>query len=336
MIWVKGVSPGLGERIGLIAILVLATVVPVPVLAQTVVVGGRVFEFGSTSVIWNARVELEGHGATLTSVAGTFRFDDVEPGEYTLRVDAFGYASDVRQIVVDGAIPVLIPLRVAPLPLDSLVVDAREVDVEGLVRDPLHDLLLVDAEVLTDQRPGTLTDAHGRFKIDNVLEDVPLHVMVRAYGYLRVDSIILPDEDETYIFELQPDPWVEDMIADQIGLIEERPAGLVTVGRQPMDRETLLKYAGTHTLGDAIDFEYFRGVQGIECVLVDEKLQHFLPLETLLQGILPERLERIEVLFGGAMLRVYTREFMQDLFDLVVELNQPFYFQPPFGDPICR
>ena len=93
---------------------------------------------------------------------------------------------------------------------------------------------------------------------------------------------------------------------------------------------------GANPLGDAIDFEYFRGVQGIECVLVDEKLQDFLPLETLLQGILPERLERIEVLFGGAMLRVYTREFMQDLFDLVVELNQPFYFQPPFGDPICR
>ena len=334
---VKVVSAGLGERIGLIAILVLATVVPMPVLAQTgVVVAGRVFEFGSRSVIWNARVELEGHGATLTSVAGTFRFDDVEPGGYALRVDAFGYDSDVRELVVEGATTVLVPLRVAPLPLDSLVVEARQIDIEGRVRDPEKDLLLVDAEVLTDQRPGTLTDTHGRFKLEDVLEDVPLHVMVRAFGYLRVDTIILPNKDESYVFEPKPDPWVVDMIADQIGLIEERSAGLLAVGRRPMDRESLLKYAGTHTLGDAIDFEYFRGVQGIACVFLDEELQDFLPLEVLLQGILPERLERIEVLFGGAMLRVYTREFMQDLFDLVVELHQPFFFQPPFGEPICR
>ena len=70
---------------------VLATTIPIPVLAQGVIVQGRVFEFGSTTVVWNARVELEGHGATLTSIAGTFRFDDVEPGGYTLRVEAFGY-----------------------------------------------------------------------------------------------------------------------------------------------------------------------------------------------------------------------------------------------------
>ena len=117
--WVKVVSPGLGERVVLMAILVLATLIPIPALAQTgVVVQGRVFEFGSTTVIWNARVELEGHGATLTSTAGTFRFEDVEPGGYTLRVDAFGYASESRDLTVDSAMTVLVPLEVAPLPLD--------------------------------------------------------------------------------------------------------------------------------------------------------------------------------------------------------------------------
>jgi len=129
----------------------------------------------------------------------------------------------------------------------------------------------VDAEVLSDQRPGTLTDAHRRFKLEDVLEEVPLHVMVRAFGYLRVDTIILPDKDESYVFEPKPDPCVEEMIAEQIGLIEERTAGLLAGGRQPMNRESLLRYAGTHTLGDAIDFEYFRGVRGIACVFLDEK-----------------------------------------------------------------
>ena len=215
------------------------------------------------------------------------------------------------------------------------MVAARTIDIEGRVRDPENDLLLVDAEVLTDQITGTLTDTHGRFKLEDVLEGVPLHVMVRAFGYLRVDTIILPDVDESYVFEPRPDPWVEEMIAEQIGRIEERSAGILTVGRRPMDRESLLRYAGTHTLGDAIEFEYFRGVQGIACVFVDEELRDFLPLEVLLQGILPERLERIELLFEGAMLRIYTREFMQDLFDLVVELRTPI-FVPGTNPPLCR
>ena len=51
------------------AILVLATAIPIPVLAQGVVVQGRVFQFGSTSGIANATVDLEGHGSTLTSAA---------------------------------------------------------------------------------------------------------------------------------------------------------------------------------------------------------------------------------------------------------------------------
>ncbi len=64
----------------------------------------------------------------------------------------------------------LIPLEVAALPIDSLLVVARTIDIKGRVRDPEKDLLLVNAEILTNQVPGTLTDAHGRFTIDDVLE----------------------------------------------------------------------------------------------------------------------------------------------------------------------
>ena len=46
-------------RIGLMVILVLATAIPMPVLAQDgVVVQGRVFQFGSRVVIPNARVDV--------------------------------------------------------------------------------------------------------------------------------------------------------------------------------------------------------------------------------------------------------------------------------------
>ena len=193
------VSPGRIERIGLIAILVLVTAVPIPVLAQGVVVQGRVFQFGSRAVIPNATVDLEGYGAMLTTAGGTFRFEDVEPGEYTLRVEALGFSPESRVIEVDSTttVPVLVPLRIAPLAVDSLVVELRRIDIKGRVRDAALDLLLINAEVLTNQVAGSLTDAHGRFILKDVLEGVPVRVVVRPFGYLRVDTTFVPDEDET-------------------------------------------------------------------------------------------------------------------------------------------
>ena len=177
------------------AFLGLATAVPIPVLAQGVVVQGRVFQFGSRAVIGNTTVDLEGYGATLTTAAGTFRFEDVERGEYTLRVEALGFAPESRVIEVDSAttVPVLVGLRIAPLSIDSLVVELRTIDIKGRVRDAARGLLLADAEILANQVAGTQTDAHGSFKLEGRLEGVPLPVIVRPYGCIRVDQRLLPD-----------------------------------------------------------------------------------------------------------------------------------------------
>ena len=278
----RRVSPGRAERIGLMAILVLATAIPIPVLAQGVVVQGRVFQFGSTPGIANATVDLEGHGSTLTSAAGTFRFEDVDPGEYTLRVEALGYTPESRVLVVGSATvgPVLVPLRIAPLPIDSLTVELRTIDIKGRVRDAARGLLLADAEILTNQVAGTQTDAHGSFKLEGVLEGVPLRVIVRPYGYLRVDTIFVPNEDEDYVFEPVPDPWVENMIAEQI----------------------------------------------LDCA----QLGH------ILDTTLPQEVELIEFLFFDRllMLRIYTREFMQEMFDRSIELRAPT-LAPLSRPPVC-
>ena len=322
----------------LLLALALVSATPIPVLAQGVVVEGRVFEAGGTASIWNARVELEGHGSTLTSRAGTFRFEDVEPGEYTLQVDAFGYDSESRVLAVDSATTVLVPLEIDPLPVDSLLVQAGTTDLDGLVRDPERDLLMVNVEILTNQVEGTQSDAHGRFTLDNVLEGVPIRVMVRPFGYLTVDTILVPDkDDERYVFEVEPDPWVEEMIAVQIVKLEERVAGIRAVGMRPMNRERLIFYAGTHTLGDAIDFEYrLGGTERITCVFIDEKeISVILPIDHFLQTTLPEELERVELL-GFSMLRIYTREFIQEMFELELELRKPVIFPAiplPVGDP---
>ena len=323
--------------LSVVLLAVLAAAVPTPVSAQDVVVQGRVFEFGSTSVIPNARVELEGYGATLTSVVGTFRFEDVEPGEYALRVDAFGYASESRVLVVDSTTRlVLVPLRIAPLTIDTLTVELQTIDIKGRVRDPAHDLLLVNAEVLTNQVEGTQTDAHGRFTLDNVLEGVPLRVIVRPYGYLRVDTILLPDEDESYVFEVEPDPWVEEMIAEQVGRIEERSAGRARIVPS-MNREDVLRYAGTFTLYDMLETEYRYYMPRVVCALIDE--EHILNsalLGHMLETIYPQEVELIEFLFfdRALMLRIYTRKFMQEMFDLNIQLRVPALFGAG-NPPVC-
>ena len=317
-------------------ILLLAAALPMPVLAQTgVVVQGRVFEAGGTSGIQNVVVELEGHGAVLTSADGSFRFERVEPGGYTLRIVAFGYGSESRFLAVDEDTTVAVPLEVAPLQLDPLAVELRAIEIEGRVRDSDRDVLLLNADVLTNQGRATRTDSHGRFRLEQILEDIPLRVRIQKFGYLPVDTILLPEEDESYLFALEPDPLVERMIDVQVLRIEERAAGRRAVMMRPMNRERLLRYAGHSTLRDVLESEYRNYLSRIKCVLVDEKLLPPSIDGPVLGTMLPEELERIEFLFRGAMLRIYTRDFIQDMIARDIELRRPSYIQV-LGPPVCR
>jgi len=92
------------------------------------------------------------------------------------------------------------------------------------------------AEILMGQIPETRTDAHGRFTLDDVLEDVPIRVIVNAFGYLPVDTILLPGEHQSYLFEPVVDPVLERMIEVQVGRIEERSDGYFTGGMRPIAR----------------------------------------------------------------------------------------------------
>ncbi len=315
-------------------ILVLAAAIPIPVLAQTVaVVQGRVIEAGTTSGIQNAIVELEGHGATLTSLGGTFRFEGVEPGGYTLRVEAFGYAPDSRLLTVAGDTTVTIPLEIAPLLLDSVVVETRLIDMRGWVRDRGREARLPDAGVFSNQGRAALTDASGRFRLEDVQEDVPLRVSVMAFGYLPLDTIFVPQRGERYLFELDSDPQMERLIDVQIERLGERASGRSAVLMRSVDRERLLRRRGT--VGDLLDFDYPRGYSP-GCVVVDEEqLIQVAPMGFVLGTTPVSDIYRIEFLFGGAMMRIYTREFIQTMIASDIELGEPYYIPNPFGEAVC-
>jgi len=320
--------------------LLILVAVPIAVSAQAgVIVEGRVYDAVSGAGIQNAIIDLEGRGSTLTSEAGSFRFDRVEPGSYILRVDAFGYARESRLLAVDVDTTETLPLEIAPLELDPLRVEARLIDIEGRVRDPTRDLNVVDAEILTNQVEPTWTGAHGRFDLEDVLADVPLRVVIQAFGYLPLDTVLLSAEDEAYLFELEPDRLVEAMIEVQVRRLEERASPLRSVMMRPLNREGLLRYAGRQTVAGMLEWEYGNRLRQVRCVLVNEEQLAGAWQPSTLFHILPEDVERIEFLFAGAMLRIYTREFMREMISREVELRTPSYFAP-FAergvDPLCR
>ena len=322
-------------RVGRSATLLVAVLSPVAVHGQTEsVVTGRVAERGAELGIVGAIVELVGHGATLTDVAGGFRFDGVTRGPHTLRVNAFGYVDHEELVTVDADVSLNVLLDADPLPLDSLVVALTRVDVEGRVRDHVLGVPLYNADILVNRAPVTRTSPRGRFSLDEVWEDLPQLVSVRVFGYLPVDTVVSPREDDRYEFRLVRDPLVDRMLEAQIELLEERPTGEPAIGMPPIGRELLLR-SGSLPLSEVLRRHHSRRVGRVRCVVIDEELVPPFLDGAVLSSTLPGDVERMEFLFGGAMLRIYTRDFMRNLLAGAAELVEPTYVGAA-NPPVCK
>jgi hypothetical protein len=313
-----------------------AACVPNLGLAQTTsVVEGRVFDASAGAAVRNAIVDLQGYRSTLTAEGGYFRFEDVPSGAYTLRVDAFGFALGSRALTVAADTTLVISIRYQPFALDPVVVESRLIDIDGRVRDASRDMAVVDAEIFTNQVEGVITGPHGRFELDDILDQVPLRLVVQALGYLTLDTTFIPDDDQRYELELHTDPRVEALIETQSRRLHERDSPTGTAMLQPMDRERALRYVGRHTVATMLDWEYGRRLDRVACTLVNEVQWLFDWKPSALSQLLPEDIERIEFLFEGKMMRIYTREFMRTMISREVELRTPVYVERLFVDPIC-
>lgn len=317
------------------SVALIALALPVPAMAQTdLLVQGRVIARAGSPDIEGARVELEGHGVIRTSAAGAFRFEQVVAGVYSLRVTAVGYAPAIVRLGLSGDTTVTVALDPVPFRLDSLVVTARRITVEGLVRDTPRDLPLRDADILTSHAPPAGTDAHGRFTLKDVWEGNPLAVSVSAFGYLPVDTIVTPAAGDRYVFDLAPDPVVERMITQQIDRLEERAAGRLSVLMRPLDRDALLR-SGGGSLRDVLAARYSIHLRRVRCILVDERLLPPSVDGRMLGAMNPETIERVEFLFNGAMLRIYTREFVRRMIGRRIDLRSPIYVNVA-NPPVCE
>jgi hypothetical protein len=315
------------------ALLLTAMALPAQVTAQArVSLEGRILDESTGLGIPSVRVELQGQGIRVTADDGTFRFNALAPGTYGLSAVAFGYAPSSQIIELTRDASMSIALERSPIRLDGVVAELLE--VKGRVRDPDADFFLVDAEVVTDLGQSAGTDAHGRFRLRGVLRDAPVQLSVRAFGYIPLDTTIVPDEDGQYVFDLGEDPLMRAMVAVQVERLEVRRSPRFAALFRSMDRERILRYAGAHTVLSMLVTEYGHKLGRLGCVVIDER-----PYErssgmgpemgAILSHLLPEEVERIEFMFGGAMARIYTRAFIQEMTAKEIKLRTPQVF------PIC-
>jgi hypothetical protein len=312
-----------------LAVALLALALPIAAAAQQprVSVEGRVLDQSTGLGVAAAAVELEGYGVRATADDGSFRFEDVGPGTHTVWVVAYGYRSASRTLSVSSDLSVTVSIRPAPVPIEGVAV--AFIDFEGRVRDPEKDFFLVDAAILTNQGRSTGTDAHGRFEIEGVLESVPLQVTVEAFGYLPLDTVLVPREDERHLFDLRPDPIIQAQIDARVVQLEERAAPHFGSMFHDLNRDDLLEYAGAHTVRSMIEFE-FRRLNRIALIIVDGEKWSLTagPLEELF-ALLPEELQRIEFRQRRGCVRptidvyIYTRDYMSGLVALAADAELP-------------
>jgi hypothetical protein len=241
--------------------------------------------------------------------------------EYVLRVSALGHATVTRFVNVQADVVVNVELEIAPLQLDSLLVEAREIDFDGRAIDSERDTPVMDALVLTDQGHEEWSNQRGHFDIDDVLEGVPIHMRVRAFGYLPIDSMLIADDDDRHDFDLVGDTLVERLIAVQSRRIEQRAGDNMYRYRPAFDRDALSRYSPSSNVASIMEARHPIGtLRRVFCIVLDERqVETDYERRAVLLNMFPQEIERMELLeftyMGGRvlMLRIYTRTFFQEL-----------------------
>ena len=322
-------------------VLLCCSLAPLSLSAQTAVIGGRVFDIESGEGIPNARVTLEGHGSVLTTEIGSFLFQRVAPGDYTVRVEAFGYADVASSLTVTGDTDLPIPMAVEPFLLDTISVELETLDFDGRTRDPALDINVMDVEVLSDQGHEERSNTFGRFDLDDVYARVPLRVLIRGFGYLPLDTTFVPDDEERYNFGLHPDPIVQRMLNLQVDRMIERAGDNYYDYGAVLDRVGLTDFQRSATLQQIMEWSYPRHIlRRVGCFFLDEReIRDRQERTHLLQSVVASEIERIELFeFPGIgrmfMARVYTRRYFQRHLGDDRPMKIPRMVAVP-GGPIC-
>jgi hypothetical protein len=304
--------------------------------AQPVTIRGRVLESGNNTPIVGAAVTFGAAPRVLTGIDGTFRLPAGRTQD-TLTVVAFGYRT--LRVGVDLRADTAITMRMEldPVALDSLLVRARYVNVGVRLTDGTTDRPVTGEAVYATHGRSKRTNLDGRLKFDRVPTGSLLLIDVRAFAYEPVSQLLEVSEGDTTVhIALVPDTAVTRRIAEEAARLQKRSNSLPSWSRI-IEREDLLRMV-PYTAAEAVKL-YAREGLSATCFTIDEARIHVEPgligAASWLEAYMPEEIERIEVLRGGAVLRVYTRRFIERMVRGEVTLQPLTYIRGMYGPAIC-
>lgn len=306
---------------------------PVVATSQTLpaqpafIVEGRVVEKHAAVGVSDVTVELEGEDGIVvgaTAPDGRFRFENVRPGGYTLRLLGTGYRPRLQYVYVDEDVGLILPLAASP-PLDGAARRFRRQGhspsgvsgrgrLRGVVRAGEWGLPLRGVEVLTDRGVAARSGSHGEFAVQGLPAGSAVLVSLRAFGYLPLDTAVVIDGSESHDFQMWRDPAVQRRIDEKVQGLERR-AALHPGAVRTLSREALLA-SHRPTLGEVIRSHHGEEtIRRIRCVVLDDDPGH---PPGVLSTMAPGDLQRVELLSdpggsGDTVARIYTRRFIRDL-----------------------
>lgn len=283
---------------------------------QTAQVTGRLVDRTSGLPVTAGNVRLDTGTPVNVDVNGTFRLQGTV-GLHTLFVRALGYAPWQRDITLRvGGDTIVVDLTPRPFVLDTVRAESRTVRARTTIRDAASRILLADVEVTTNTGVVKSSGHTGLVTVDVPIGDTT-YVMFNAFSYLPlIDSLFL-ERDTSFTVWLRPDPIAARMIDLQVAKLAERMQGKRFAGKSVLTRREVMSGSapGMFTI---LERESWMGRGRGACVLIDEVYQKpdFKDIRNVLEGILPDRVERVERVQLGSrriMIRIYTREFIRDM-----------------------
>ncbi len=162
-------------------------------------ISGRVIDKSTQRALAGATLQLSpGNAGTITDSIGNFRFTNLEPGSYLLRISSINYNDLVKSnLVVTSGNEIVLSLEMEPKPtnLEGVVVTGRRANVRAAsLENPLSVQRLTSEDIKAN--PG------GNFDISRVIQSLPGVGGGVGGGGFRNDIIIrggAPSENVFYL-----------------------------------------------------------------------------------------------------------------------------------------
>ena len=283
-------------------------------------VSGRIVQEGDGTGVPGATVRLSGGLVRISGPEGEFRFARVPEGAHTLTVEAMGYRSRQLPLVVRSDTILLVELEVDPVRVDSILVRGRTVTVKGRVVDEVTGRPIPGAWIQTDLFSEVYSRDDGSFRLRRVPRGYPVTATIGAYRYLPRSRTFIAHRDTTLVIGMSPDSLAIRLFEVAEDQMQIRTRG-VNLSQFPLTRDFIERRI-FRTVPELIRLKTGGRPISEKCLFIDEVKQ---PFVEILDTYLPSEIERIEIFGRGAMVRIYTQDFVAKNLTRVDELPSIIY-----------